>query len=228
MKFFSKILIVLFVILIENNVLAQDSILCRGVMHITDTVVVKKRHQQAVELNVHISFPTEDTVFLHRFHENIFTQGMTVSIDSVSHNAYDALQQFHHLNFVSFGLEYILEDKEGNQILASPPFMAMYSCDRIEDETKLYDSRWIVNKKNMKVQFKWIEDNLERNEIDYKTIIVNGETDIKVYPMITKKLEPGKYKLFLFYSIGNNIFEKTSNYAFSGLLLSNKIDLIVK
>ena len=83
-------------------------------------------------------------------------------------------------------------------------------------------------KRNLKVKFKWIEDDLERHKIDYKTIIVNGETNFKVYPMITKKLEPGKYKLFLYYSVGDNIFEKTSDHAFSGILLSNKIDLIVK
>ena len=62
MKTFTKILIVLFIILIENSALAQDSIYCKGIMSITDTIVVKKRHQQAVELNVHISFPTTDTV----------------------------------------------------------------------------------------------------------------------------------------------------------------------
>lgn len=106
--------------------------------------------------------------------------------------------------------------------------MSFYSCDRIEDEIKLQNSRYIVNKRNLKVKFKWIEDDLERREIDYKTIIDNGETNVKVFPMITKKLEPGKYKLFLYYSVEDSLFKKTSDHAFSGLLLSNKIDLIVK
>jgi hypothetical protein len=112
--------------------------------------------------------------------------------------------------------------------MAGPPFMSFYSCDRIEDETKLRNSRYIVNKRNLKVKFKWIENDFDRREIDYKTIIVNGETNVKVYPMITQKLKPGVYKLFLYYSVDDNIFEKTSDHAFSGLLLSNKIDLIVK
>ena len=211
MKTFTKILIVLIIILLENSVLAQDSICCKGIMSITDTIVVKKRHQQAVELNVHISFPTTE-----------------ITIDSIHYNLYDAIQLFQPSNVGSFGLEYILEDSEGNQIMASPPFMSFYSCERIEDEVKIRNSRYIVNKRNLKVKFKWIEDDLERHKIDYKTIIVNGETNVKVYPMITKKLEPGKYKLFLYYSVGDNIFEKTSDHAFSGILLSNKIDLIVK
>ena len=228
MKTFTKILMVLIIILIENSVLAQDSIYCKGVMCITDTIVVKKRHQQAVELNVHISFPTTDTVILHWFRENVYTQGTTITIDSIHYNLYDAIQLFQPSNVGSFGLEYILEDSEGNQIMAGPPFMSFYSCDRVEDEVKLQNSRYIVNKRNLKVKFKWIEDDLELREIDYNTIIVNGETNVKVFPMITKKLEPGKYKLFLYYSVEDSLFKKTSDHAFSGLLLSNKIDLIVK
>ena len=58
-------------------------------------------------------------------------------------------------------------------------------------------------------------------------LIVNGDTIVKVYPMVGK-LHSGKYKLYLYYSIGDKIFEETSKRAFHGLMLSNKIDLIVK
>lgn len=227
MKCFYKIVFLLIVILVGNDALAQNSIGGKGSIQILDTVVVKKRNKEAIELNVHISFPTNDTVILHRFKEFVYTQATTITIDSVKYGVFEAIEKLNPNDLGSFGLEYIIEDEAGNQILAGPREFVMASFDKIEDETRFYNSRYIVDKKRLKIHFKWIKDGKQRHEIDYPTLIVNGDATVKVYPMVGK-LQPGKYKLYLFYSIGDKIFEETSERAFHGLLLSNKIDLIVK
>lgn len=134
MKTFTKILIVLIIILIENSVLAQDSIYCKGIMSITDTIVVKKRHQQAVELNVHISFPTTDTVILHRFRENVYTQGTIITIDSIHYNLYDAIQLFQPSNVGSFGLD--ISWKTPKEIKLWPVLHSCHFIHVIELKTK--------------------------------------------------------------------------------------------
>ena len=227
MKRLFKIVFILIVILVGNDVFAQDSIWSKGSLRILDTVVVKKRNKEAIELNVHISFPTNDTVILHRFKEFVYTQAACITRDSIEYGVFEAVEKLNPNDLGSFGLEYIIEDEAGNQFLAGPREFVMASFDKIEDETRFYDSRYIVDKKRLKIHFKWIKDGKQRYEIDYPTLIVNGDATVKVYPMVGK-LKPGKYKLYLFYSIGDKIFEETSERAFHGLLLSNKIDLIVK
>lgn len=227
MKRFPKILFLNFVLLIGNASFAQNSFLGKGSLQILDTVVIMKRNKEAFELNVHISFPTSDTVILHRFKEFVYTNATSISRDSINYGIFEAVEKFNPNSLGSFGLEYIIENEDGEQLLAGPREFTMVSCDNIEDETRFYESRWIVDKKRLKTHFKWIKDEKQRHEIDYPSLIVNGDTIVKVYPMVGK-LHPGKYKLYLYYSIGDKIFEETSKRAFHGLMLSNKIDLIVK
>lgn len=227
MKHFPKILFLFFFLLIGNASFAQDTFFGKGSLQILDTVVIKKRNQEAIELNVHISFPTNDTVILHRFKEFVYTNATRISCDSINYGIYEAVEKLNPNSLGSFGLEYIIENEDGEQLLAGPREFTMVSCDNIEDETRFYESRWIVDKKRLKTHFKWIKDKKQRLEIASPSLIVNGDTTVTVYPMLGK-LHPGKYKLYLYYSIDDKIFEETSKRAFHGLMLSNKIDLIVK
>ena len=209
---------------------AQEKKTMDGKITILDSVVVKKYDEEAVKLNIQLEISKKDSTILYHFNKFIN-----------SSSEYPALKKWGKRPKNS-GLIYIIEDEDGNCI-DTWIRQGMISCERVEDESRYYSSRWMVDTTNMKAFFSYIEDNALREVFDLAEIIVEGGNAVLcVYPMMLNNtifssddLKPGKYKLFLFYSmqeeIGSHIINEMrspSTVVFSGTMLSNKIDLIVE
>lgn len=209
---------------------AQDHNSLFGNLTILDSIVVKKRCKDAVELNIHISFPTEEAVTLYQFNENVNDIVISVRNQNKDYGVYDAVEEL-NMSLGSRGLFYVIEDGDGNQIKAGHSEMfASY----IDDNPKT--SLVLVDKKKLKVYYEKTEDANRIKEYDMaKTIVPVGGISLKVYPMIVRELKRGLYKIFLCYSQGKETvyehFDTTRNkneIVFYGVMVSNKIDLIVR
>lgn len=195
-------------------------------MTILDTVVVKKACQSAIKLDVRISLNFDEPVVLPWFYEFVNSDGL-----------YSAIKRTGLDNFVgNYGLSYVIVDSNGDYV-STGYSRVLASFDRIEDEERFYNSRWVVGKHSLKARHKWIKDETERAKMDRSELYVSGaDTIVTVYPIILQKkdspmasgetLEPGTYRLFLFYSFKNDDIRQRN--VFSGYLKSNEISLIVK
>ena len=209
---------------------AQDYNSLSGNLTILDSVVVKKRCKDAVELNIHISFPTEETVTLYQFNENVDDIAIIVRNQNKDYGVYDAVKE---LNWSpgNRGLFYVIEDDDGKQIKAG--FSDMFAS-YVDDNPKT--SLVLVDKKELKVyQEKTEEANRIQEYNMAKTIVPTGGISVKLYPMIVRKLKRGHYKLFLCYSqCEKTVYEHfdttrdKNGIVFNGVMVSNKIDLFVK
>ena len=141
----------------------------------------------------------------------------------------------------SVGLNYIVEDNKGNIINAKdnlPP-----SFVNIEDEINYTVQREFVNERTLKIK-KINIDRLELNNYQLsKFLLVENDTTICMYPLLRTyhSLKPGTYKIYLFYSFNNEHIsvEPPTSYLwdnnkpndsliFRGVIISNKVDLIIK
>lgn len=222
-----KLLILLLCPLCVN---AQNYNNLSGSLTILDSIVVKKRCKDAVELNIHISFPTEEAVTLYKFNENVDDIAIIVRNQNKDYGVYDAVAE---LNWSpgNLGLFYVIEDEDGKQIKTG--FSDMFAS-YVDDNPKT--SLKLVNKKKLKVYLEKTEDANRIMEYDMaKNIVPVDGISLKVYPMIVRKLKRGHYKIFLCYSQGKEtVFEhfdtsrNKNEIVFYGVMVSNKIDLIVR
>lgn len=209
---------------------AQEILTIGGRITILDSVIVKEYNEEAIKLNIHLELSQQDSTILYHF--NKFVN---------SSSEFPALKKWgkHPKNS---GLIYIIEDDDGHCIdtWIRP---GMVSCERVEDESRYYSSRWFVDTTSMKVFFGYIDDNALRKEFDLaKIVVTGGDAVLCVYPMMlnssiyTKdELKPGRYKIYLYYSMQEDglfrFFDEMwplSTPVFMGTLFSNKVDLIVK
>lgn len=219
-----SILVFLFAYL---SVFSQEN----GSLRITDSIVVKKRCKDAVELNIHISFPTEKATTLYQFNENVNDQSIIVRDSDKNYGVYEAVTEL-NLPLGNKGLFYIIEDEDGNQIKAG--FSEMF-VSYLDDNPKA-SSLAFVDKKKLKVHLEKTENADRILEYDMAKIIVPaGGLEMKVYPMIVRELKRGRYKLFLCYSqYEDTVYEQfdanrnENESVFYGVMVSNKIDLIVR
>ncbi len=202
-----------------------------GKLEIISTIVVKEKKHDAVKLQVCLSgFINElDTVCFYRFYQ--YTPSLPFVFDSVTLNKYKGS---------SVGLVYLIEDESGNIVGANtvthPSFM------NIEDEVDYTAQIEYVNKKSLKVK---------KVKADYgklhtchlsKLMVSRNDTLVDLYPLLSSyhDLPPGKYKIFLLYSFSETILKAAPTWGlwdkdkpeeaqiYKGVIVSNKIDLIVK
>jgi hypothetical protein len=202
-----------------------------GKLEITNRAVVKERKHDAVKLQVRLSgFNDElDTVFLYMFYQCI--PSMPFVFDSITLNKHKGS---------SVGLNYLIENEAGNIIEAKeflPP-----SFENVEDEINYIMRKEQVNKKTLKVKKVRMDYNKFHTYQLSKLIVSSNDTVVDLYPLLNSyhDLSPGKYKIFLLYSFNDTIAEAppTSNLwdsdkpekaqIYKGVIVSNKIDLIVK
>ena len=135
------------------------------------------------------------------------------------------------MSFGNQGLFYIIEDENGNQVKAGLSDMFISYVEEPKGTSQVF-----VDEKKLKIRYEKTDDANKVMEYDMAKIIVPaGGLVTTVYPMIVNKLKRGRYKLFLCYSQGENIayeqFDSShsnSEKVFHGVLVSNKIELIVK
>ena len=221
-----RYLIVLLFVVLPLPIFSQTVAETEGTMTILDTIVVKKPCQSAVKLNVRISLDHDEPILLPRFYEFVNSDGLYSVIER------DGLGDF----VGNYGLTYVVVDSNGDFVSTgySRPFESFV---RIEDEERHRNCRWVVRKRSLKARFKWIKDDEERTEMDKSELCVNGaDTVVAVYPIILQKkdspsasgetLEPGVYRLFLFYSFKKDDIRQRN--VFTGYMKSNEIRLIVE
>lgn len=221
-----RYLIVLLFVIFSLPVFSQTVAESNGTMTILDTIVVKKSCQSAVKLNVRISLDHDEPILLPRFYEFVNSDGLYSVIER------DGLGDF----VGNYGLTYVVVDSNGDFVSTgySRPFESFV---RIEDEERHRNCRWVVRKRSLKARFKWIKDDEKRAEMDKSELCVNGaDTVVAVYPIILQKkdspaasgetLEPGVYRLFLFYSFKKDDIRQRN--VFTGYMKSNEIRLIVE
>ncbi len=202
-----------------------------GKLEIIHTNIIKKKKQEAVMLQVRLSDFNNmlDTVFIYKFHKNI--PSLPFVIDSISLNNY---------NKSSVGLTYLIEDEFGDIIEAKEVMQGSFVNIRDEINNTLRKEQ--VNKKTLKIK---------KNRLNYeqyhghelsKFILLSNDTVVNLYPLLNSYhyLTKGRYKLFLFYSFNKNVQREplTSDLwneekpkedrIYKGVIISNKIDLIVK
>lgn len=222
-----RIVILITVLLAISGVIqAQTVAETKGTMTILDTIVVKRTCQSAVKLNVRISLDHDEPILLPRFYEFVNSDGL-----------YSLIERDGLGNFVgNYGLTYVVVDSNGD-FVSTGYSRVLASFDRIEDEERFYNSRWVVRKRSLKARFKWIKDDEERAEMDKSELYVNSaDTVVAVYPIILQKkdssmasgeiLEPGEYRLFLFYSFKHDDIRQRN--VFKGYMKSNEVRLIIK
>lgn len=221
-----RYLIVLLFVVLPLPIFSQTVAETEGTMTILDTIVVKKPCQSAVKLNVRISLDHDEPILLPRFYEFVNSDGLYSVIER------DGLGDF----VGNYGLTYVVVDSNGDFVSTgySRPFESFV---RIEDEERHRNCRWVVRKRSLKARFKWIKDDEKRAEMDKSELRVNGaDTVVAVYPIILQKkdspaasgetLEPGVYRLFLFYSFKKDDIRQRN--VFTGYMKSNEIRLIVE
>lgn len=209
---------------------AQDRLTMEGRITILDSVVVKKYDNEAVKLNVKLEVSQRDLTILYHFNRFVNSSSEYPALKKLGKQPKDS------------GLIYIIEDEDGHYIdtWIRP---GMISCERVEDESRYYSSRWVVDTSNMKVSFSYIDEYSLREDFDLaKIVVTGGNAFLSVYPMMLNdnivtrdELKPGKYKLFLFYSLqedsGSRLLNETRSPSipvFYGTMFSNKVDLIVE
>ena len=222
------ILFVLFLCILSVN--AQEHKSLYGNITILDSIVVKKRCKDAIELNIQIDIPTEKNTTLYQFNEFVNDKVIIVRQPNKNYGVYDAVTEL-NWSAGNYGLFYVIEDEEGKQIKAG--FSDMF-VSYVNDNHKT--SLVSVDKKKLKVYYERTKDANRIQEYEIAKIIVPvGGLSMKVYPMIVKRLKRGHYKLYLCYSQREKtIYEQLdanrdeNETVFHGVLLSNKIDLIVR
>lgn len=213
--------------LIKTN--AQNCTPMNGKITILDSLVEKEYKDETIRLTIRLDVTPKDSVYLYHF--NRFVN---------SSPAFHALMK-RGSNPKNSGLIYVIENEEGSYVdtWIRP---AMVSYENVEDEVRYYSSRWVVDTINMNVDFKYFEDNAIRKDFDMAILPVKGGcANLCIFPMmlnsgitVRETLKPGRYKLFLYYSmqeITGLLLDNSQipvDRVFLGTMISNKIDLIVK
>ena len=189
-------------------------------MVILDTLVVQNQSEiDVVPLHVEVRRPTLDSDTLSFF-------GFWKVVDSQNY-LIDALEFEGKIKPYNHGLGFVVEDSLGKM-------------QRIDDFKLISYTFWFIEKRKAATvrildenKLKFYNKRLSLDEIedyygDKGVLSVTGNTTfVTVYPVLMKKLKPGRYKLFLYYS-KLSPREGCSDNQFLGTMISNKVDLIVE
>lgn len=202
-----------------------------GKLKIISTIVVKEQKHDAVKLQVLLSGFNDklDTVYFYKFYQN--TPSLPFVFDSITLNKYKGS---------SVGLNYLIENESGDIIEAKEVMQP--SFENAKDEINNTVRKEQVNKKLLKVKRVKIDyDKLHAYQLS-KLMVSDNDTVVDLYPLLSSyhDLPSGKYKIFLFYSFSDtiskapptlNLWDKDKPeeaLIYKGVILSNKINLIVK
>jgi len=202
-----------------------------GKLEIISPIIVKEQKHDAVMLRIRLSgFNNElDTVYFYKFFQN--TPSLPFVFDTITLNKYKGS---------SVGLNYLIETESGDIVEAKevmqPSFV--YAKDEIDNTSRKEQ----VNKKSLKVKKVKIDsDKFHAYQLS-KLMVSDNDIVVDLYPLLSSyhDLASGKYKIFLFYSF-NDIVSKApptlsswdkdkpkEAQIFKGVIVSNKISLIVK
>ena len=200
-------------------------------LEIINTIVVKEQKHDAVKLQVRLScFNDElDTVYFYKFYKN--TPSLPFVVNSITLNKYKGS---------SVGLNYLIENEFGNIVQAKEPLPPSFVD--VEDEIDNTMRKVQVNKKSLKVKRIKIDDDAFHAYRLSKLRVSDNDTVINLYPLLSSyhDLPSGKYKIFLFYSFSDTISKSPPTLSlwdkdkpeetqiYKGVIVSNRIDLIVK
>ena len=240
----------LLVLLLAMSAVAfpQEPTSVLGTMTILDTLVVKHYDENAVRLNVRLSFDTADTVVIYYFNEN-------VNYSSFYSNW---VKKYGRKDAGNKGLSYVIEDENGEQIYCG---IKMCLSGEVVDYPPEPTEGPFVDTTCMKICYKRMPKGYDSSQYEIaKFVVPRGDTVVQLYPMIIGDYEsvfprprrkfgqdvtsilrelnpipPGRYKLFLYYSQLDyrlpRFFDtewNENNTVFLGVMQSNAIDLIIE
>ena len=174
---------------------------------IVDTLITKSIHQDVVAINVSMSFPLseEKRLCIHKIHKHIVTDPLVTDELERGENTQDV------------GLIFVLEDNSGHIIHMPtypgyPGFLPILSQPTLipEDDGKdCYERRVFVDEQNMATYSKLIScDSLVYYD-DSQLVISHPDTTLTLYAILqAEKLEQGRYKIYLYYSVYHSGYEQ--------------------
>lgn len=204
-------------------VLTSLSICCycqMPTMVILDTLVIQNQSEiDVVPLHVEVRRPTIDSDTLSFF-------GFWKVVDSHNYTI-DVLEFEGKFQPYNHGLQFVVEDSLGKMQRIDDCKLVSYTFWSTE-KRKAATVR-ILDENKLKFYYKRISlDEIEDYYGNKGVLSMTGNTTIvTVYPVLMKKLKPGRYKLFLYYS-KLSPREGYSDNQFLGTMISNKVDLVVE
>ncbi len=212
-----KTLFSFFLILIGLPILGQDHENLE--IKILNSSVVKKKKQDAVKLSVQFSNigNTTDTLLLYGILKFPPTNAAIIDTTITMPRFKDG----------STGILYLVEDSLG--IISGDPHYPP-SFVHIEDEIESLSDKMVADTHKLKLKRIKCTATKQMEEFEKRFVLTKNEPLIvNLYPLIDYDfgLEPGKYKLFLFYAF-NNPWISGEYTIFNGWAISNKVDLIIK
>ena len=225
---FNKQIVLFLFLLLSRCSYAQDSGIALATLKIVDSCVKMQDTDKALKLTIDLSLLSDHPMVLFGFFEHVLPN---INCASSYEDGADLVG--------NYGLSYVIKDERGNYVDIGPSRLSFVSCDNVENESRHYDSRWFVDKRDLSVSFMCIEDAEDRKKHDLAKLSVSGtDTLLHVYPIVfskDKQLLPGKYKLFLLYCQNDKgfsfIYDKLctpKESIFWGVIKSNEIDLVVE
>ena len=201
---------------------------------ILDSIIVKKKHQDVVALNIEMSFPITDSALI-RINK---VPRPVVSDPVVTHSLSYGNEKF------NVGLIFIVENANGQMIPLSsypgypgfnPVLSKQYSLDNeniVHDDCA--ESRCVWDEENASAYYKKICCDSLRFYDNQSLVLSHSDTLLRLYPLLfDNKLQPGQYKLYLYYYYNptnciSNVSEEKLMKDYYGELFSNKVTLIVE
>ncbi len=224
-----KTISVIFFVFLFNSLYSQNY--SAGNIEIKDSVVIKKKKQDVIRLNIKISCVDckSHKCYFYNFHK------MVPSIPFV--NSSELLNKYRDS---SVGLNYIIEDYKGNIVLAKENLYPSYVDFKDEITSTLKNP--LIDTNKLKLVHRIKNANVARNSILSKLILDREEKSLIVYPLlkIYHDLSRGEYFLYLFYSFNSAVEMSPPTFGiwdankpcdkniFRGTISSNKIKLIVE
>ncbi|HQH19649.1 MAG TPA: hypothetical protein PKZ43_08850 [Bacteroidales bacterium] len=219
---------------IQYNLVVNDTIVEKKWK---DIIKVRKRAKNinVISLNISIKRTTLDSnsIYFYRFHKVV--QPDFMFFDRKHLNDY---------NKYSLGILYFIENNSGMVIPAKNPIFISYKNSK--DELKsITDYTYILDEKKIKIKKVDVKGkNISNDYIIGKIHFDKGDSilNMKIYPIINKfyNLDKGEYYLTLVYCFNGSVDLKppsvnvcdinkpSDNLIYKGVLISNKIKLIIK
>lgn len=240
------IIVIISILCFPFIALAQAPI--TGKLQILDTLVVKHYDENAVRLNVRLSFDTADTVVIYYFNENV----------NSSFFYSNWVKKYGRKDAGNKGLSYVIEDENGEQIYCG--IKMCLSGEVIDLPTEPVGVPF-ADTVSLKLYYKRMPKGYDSSQYEIEKFVVpRGDTIVQLYPMIIgdydsppprnrrkygqdvtsilrelNPIPPGRYKLFLYYSQTDyrlpRFFDtewNENNTVFLGVMQSNAIDLIIE
>ena len=168
----STVLFLFFAFTIFLNGHAQESIK----FDIIDSLVIKKKNQESLRIRVRLTLSDEefDSLILYRFY--LFTPSIPFL------NSQDDLMRF---SLTSVGLNYIIEDEDGNIIKARERLTPSYKD--LKDEIQSSSIYFVVDTNNLTIRAIKSKDTAQTHENQLsKYKLTSYSKIIALYPLINK------------------------------------------